>query len=386
LTGFSMRTAVTSVGPVLAALQRAFGMSSTVSGVLTTLPVLCFAALGAAGQHLGARVGARRLLVAALATTTVGMVARSAVGSTGAFFALSLLALTGGAIANVVLPVLIKEEFPRRIGPMTALYTSMLALGQTTSAGLTVPIGSVARGGDQWRVGLAFWALFSLVAIAPWLVTLRHDTRRAPAGPSMLSVAGSVTAWLLTLFFALQAFQAYIAFGWFAKLLHSSGASPSLAGAMVALLSAVTIPVYLGTAALPERWHRPTIAVMLLAYLIAYGGLLAAPLAGGWAWMVLFGLGSGQFPLALVMIGLRSRDPRTTSALSAFVQAVGYLLGALGPLLFGALEQVSHAWTLSVLLLVVAAVLDALFGWLVAAPRLVDDELASAVGRATPLP
>ena len=192
----------------------------------------------------------------------------------------------------------------------------------------------------------------------------------------MLSVAGSRTAWLVTLFFGLQAFQAYIAIGWFAKLLNSHGVSAAMAGAMVAVYSAVTIPVYLVSAALPQRWHRPAIVVMLVSFVIAFVGLLVAPVRGAWLWMVLVGIGSGEFPLALVMIGLRSRDPRTTSALSAFVQSAGYLIGALGPLLFGVLEQASQAWTMSMLALIVVTVLDSLFGWLAAGNRIVDDELA----------
>jgi CP family cyanate transporter-like MFS transporter len=379
LTGFSMRTAVTSIGPVLAELQRVFGMSSTVSGMLTTLPVLYFAVFGSVVPWLAARTGTRRLLVVALATMTVGLVARAAVASLTGFFVLSLLALSGGAVANIVLPALIKEEFPERIGQLTALYTSMLAIGMTAGAGLTVPIGSLAPGGDTWRAGLAFWAVFSVVAIMPWLPTLRHDGAHRDAGPSMLSVAGSRTAWLVTLFFGLQAFQAYIAIGWFAKLLNSHGVSATMAGAMIAVFAAVAIPVYLVSAALPQRWHRPTIVVMLIAYIVAYVGLLAAPVRGAWLWMVLVGIGGGEFPLALVMIGLRSRDPRTTSALSAFVQSAGYLIGALGPLLFGVLEQASRAWTMSMLTLIVVTVLDALFGWLAASNRIVDDELARPV-------
>ncbi|MGH9920969.1 MAG: MFS transporter [Nitrososphaerales archaeon] len=376
-TGFSMRTAVVSVGPVLAALQRAFAMSSSVSGALTTMPVLCFAVVGAATPRLAARAGARRLLAAALVAMTVGLVSRAAVTSLPAFFVLSLLALSGGAVANVVLPTLIKQEFPDRIGPMTALYTATLAVGMTAGAGLTVPIGSLAPAADTWRAGLAFWAIFSAIAILPWLGMLRRDKGCTSAGPAMLSVAGSRTAWWVTLFFATQAFQAYIAIGWFAKMFHSDGMSASRAGAMLAVFTAVAIPVYLASAAVPPDWHRPVIAMLLAAYLAGYAGLLVAPVHLAWLWMVLAGIGGGEFPLALVMIGIRSRGSATTGALSAFVQSVGYLLGALGPLLFGVLEQVSGDWTVPLLALVVATVLGALFGWLAAGQHLVDDEMAS---------
>lgn len=384
VTGFSMRTAVTSIGPVLAELQHAFHMSSSVSGALTTLPVVCFALLGAVTPRLSARVGLRRLLALSLVAMTVGLVARAAASSVAVFFLLSVLALTGGAITNVVLPALIKEELPNRIRPLTALYTATLALGMTGGAALTVPIGSFAPAGDRWRVGLAFWALFGLVAVLPWLATLRRDRPNRSAGPSMLLVARSPTAWLITMFFAFQAFQAYVAVGWFARLLRSHGISPATAGLMVAVFTAVSIPVYFAAASLPQRWHRPTVLITLVAYVIAYLGLLAAPRTGAWLWMVLIGIGNAQFPLALVMIGMHSRDPRVTGALSAFVQSIGYLIGGVGPLLFGVLEQATGGWTFSMLSMVAGSALGATFGFLAAGGRFVDNELDAPAGG--PLP
>ncbi len=121
-------------------------MSPAVSGVLTTLPVICFALTGAAAPRLSRRMGAHRLTVAALVTMTVGMLARVAVSGAWAFIGLSVFALTGGAITNVLMPSLVKRHFPHRIGRMTAVYTTAMALAQTLAAGLSVPIGSAGGG------------------------------------------------------------------------------------------------------------------------------------------------------------------------------------------------------------------------------------------------
>lgn len=371
-----MRTAVTSVGPVLGSLQQAFHMSGAVSGVLTMLPVVCFAAVGAITSPLMARIGMRMLLALSLAAMTVGLATRVLTTSTLVFFALSLLALTAGAVANVVSPTLIKDQFPDRIGAMTALYTTMMAVGMAAGAGVTILAGALIPGVDPWRTGLAFWALFSVVAIVPWMVQLRRDTRTGMRGTSLWSAARSPLAWMLMLFFAFQSFQAYIAVGWFAKLMQSQGVSAGRAGAMVAVFTAVSIPVYLVAAALPARRHRPAIAVMFLCYLAAYLGLLVAPTGGAWIWMVLAGIGGGEFPLALVMIGLRTRRPAATAALSGFVQAVGYVIAAAGPLLFGALEQATGSWVVPIWLLIAATVASAVGGFAAAAPRTVDDEIA----------
>jgi CP family cyanate transporter-like MFS transporter len=379
LTGLSMRTAVTSVGAVLDALQAGLRMSPAVSGVLTTLPVICFAVLGAVTPRLSRRMGAHRLTVAALVTMTAGLLGRVAVSGAWAFIGLSVLALSGGAIANVLMPSLVKQHFPHRIGRMTAVYTTALALGQTLAAGLSVPI---AAAGGGWRTGLGAWALLSAVAVIPWMSVL-HRGRSSEAGASarppvdrtVRRMLGSRTAWALTIMFAFQSFQAYDAFGWFAKLMTAHGVGESAAGWMVAVLSAMLIPMSIVAPLTPARWHRRVVLGLGGCSIAAYLGLWLAPVGGAWLWMVLAGSGLGLFPLTLTLIGLRSRTPATTASLSAFVQAIGYVLAGSGPLLFGVLHGATGAWTLPLVSMLAAVAIALAAGWFACAPRYVDDEL-----------
>jgi MFS transporter, CP family, cyanate transporter len=377
VTGLSMRTAVTSVGAVLDDLQSGLHTTSGLAGLITTLPVICFAAIGSVAPRLSHRWGAHQLLVAALTLMTLGLLLRALVSSIWLFLLCSVLALTGGAISNVLLPSLVKRHFPDRIGRMTAVYTTALAIGTTAAAGLTVPIGEL---GDGWRLGLGSWALLSAVAVLPWLPTIRHDRPdpESPRGMSANRMLRSRTAWLLTIFFAFQSFQAYVAFGWFAKFMHAHGVSAGSAGWMVALLSALGIPVSMIAPTIAPRRHRAVIAALAGCYLVAYLGLALAPVGGAWLWMVLTGIGTGMFPMALMMIGLRARSAETTAALSAFVQAIGYVVAGTGPLLFGVLYGATGSWTLPLGLLFVALALASGAGWLACRPTFVDDELAAS--------
>jgi CP family cyanate transporter-like MFS transporter len=374
-----MRTAVTSVGAVLDSLQSGLHMSPAVSGVLTTLPVICFALIGGATPRLTRRMGAHRLTVAALLIMTAGLLGRAAVSSAWPFIGLSVLALTGGAIANVLMPSLVKQHFPHQIGRMTAVYTTALALGQTLAAGLSVPI---AAAGGGWRTGLGAWALLAAVAAIPWLSVLRRGrtsevaaNARPPVDRTVRRMLGSRTAWALTIMFAFQSFQAYDAFGWFAKLMTAHGVGESAAGWMVALLSAMLIPMSILAPLTPARWHRRVVLGLCACSAAAYLGLLLAPVGGAWVWMVLAGIGLGLFPLSLTLIGLRSRSPATTASLSAFVQAIGYVLAGSGPLLFGVLHGATAAWTLPLVSMLVAVAIALTAAWFACAPRYVDDEL-----------
>jgi CP family cyanate transporter-like MFS transporter len=379
LTGLSMRTAVTSVGAALDDLQDALHISGSVAGIITTLPVICFAGLGALTPRLSRAVGGHRLLVLALIASALGSALRPVSGDAAWFVLLSVPALAGGAISNVLMPSLVKEHFPDRIGPMTALYTTALAVGTTAAAGLTVPIGDATGGG--WRLGLGFWAVFGVVAALPWLPTVRHDSAVAAGLPSrvpMSRLLHSRTAWALAVFFAMQSMQAYIAFGWFERFLSDHGISHGTAGAMVALLSALGIPVSIVAPRVPPARQRLLIAAFAVCYLVAYVGMVVAPVGGAWVWMILAGTGSGMFPVSLTMIGLRSRTAGTTAALSAFVQAIGYIVAGCGPLLFGALFGATGAWTLPMAVLFVSLAAAVAAAWPATADRFVDDELAAS--------
>ncbi|HEY2273138.1 MAG TPA: MFS transporter [Jatrophihabitantaceae bacterium] len=374
LTGLSMRTAVTSVGAVLDDIESGLHTSSGIAGLLTTLPVICFAGLGWVAPRLAASVGPHRLIVIALLVSAAGLASRAAVSSVWLFLVLSLLALTGGAVANVLLPSLVKLHFPDRIGAMTAVYTTALAVGTTIAAGLTVPIGDLGSG---WRFGLGSWALFAAVAVLPWLPTVAREVRPRLDQPrlSARALVHSRTAWTLTAFFAAQSTTAYMAFGWMARFMHAHGVGESTAGWMVALMSALGIPVSMVLPNVPARHHRAVVLSLGACFAAAYVGLGAAPVSGAWVWMVLYGIGNGMFPLALTMIGLRSRTSDTTAALSAFVQAIGYIVAGTGPLLFGVLYGATGSWTLPLTLLWISLGLSLITGWLACTPCFVDDEL-----------
>ena len=378
LTGLSMRTAVTSVGAALDELQDGLHASGTVAGAITTLPVICFAGLGVVTPLLARAVGSHRLLVFALAISTLGLALRP-IGSSVAWFMVgSVLALAGGAASNVLLPSLVKTHFPERVGAMTALYTTALAVGTTAAAGLTVPFGDAA---GSWRVGLASWAVPCALAVLPWLPTLHGDHARigtnAESTP-LLALVRSRTAWALAIFFATQSMQAYIQFGWFARFLSGHGLSHGEAGAMVALLTAVGIPVSLVAPRVPPHRHRALLMAFGACSAAAYAGLAAAPVGGAWLWMVLAGIGGGMFPVALVLIAYRSRTPATTAALSAFVQVIGYLVAGCGPLLFGALFGATNSWALPLTVLFIALAISVAAAWPSTAGRYVDAELAAS--------
>ncbi|WP_049562540.1 CynX/NimT family MFS transporter [Nonomuraea sp. SBT364] len=375
LAALNLRTAVTSVGPLLDQLSTGLGMTSVGTGLLTTLPVLAFATVGAITPTLARRVGEHRLLLLALVTLGVGMLIRSLVGSAPVFLLSSAVALSGGAVGNVLIPSLIKRHFPARTGVMTTVYTTALAAGTMLAAAATVPI---ERASGDWHVALGVWAAFAAVAAIPWLALLRSEPERATggAGAGLRSMARSKLAWTIAVYFGTQSMIAYIMFGWLATILTDSGYTTGQAGMMLGVFTALNIPVSVLVPVVASRFRdqRPVVIGLVVAYAIGFLGLWFAPASTAMVWVVFVAIGMGSFPLALTMLALRTRTSETTGALSAFGQSVGYLISGAGPLLVGVLRETGGGWALPYTMILGVLVVQLVSGLYAGRNRYLEDE------------
>ena len=375
---FNLRPAAVSVGPVLDEITHGLGMSPTTAGVLTTLPVLAFATFGALAPWLARIAGAHRVTLASLVAVVVGLSVRSRVDEIPVFLLLSLLTLAGMATANVLLPSLVKLHFPHRIGLLTSIYSTALAVGLTSASVFTVPI-SEQFGADGWRWGLFAWALTALVATLPWIALIRHDRspEDVPHTISLGDVARTRLGWAMAAFFGLQSLQAYSIFGWFAQVYRDAGFSPATAGLLLGVITAMGIPLSFWVPSMAARRNNQSLLMIGLTacYPVGYLGLIFAPVAGAWIWAATVGIATCTFPLILTLIGLRSRTSAGTAALSGFTQSVGYLIAAIGPFGVGLLYDVTGGWTIPLSALLVLVIPQLVFGLMIARPSYIEDAL-----------
>jgi MFS transporter, CP family, cyanate transporter len=373
----NLRPAAVSVAPVLGDIEASLGMTSATAGVLTTLPVLCFAGFGLVGPWCARALGVHKVMLGSLAVTAVGLACRATVHSAVSFIAWTVPVLAGVATANVLLPSLVKLHFPNRIGQLTAAYSAAIAVGLSAASFLTVPIADAS---GSWRGGVAAWAVLALIAAVPWLGLVRHDVR--PEGPvsggiPFRRVGTAPLAWWLAFFFGLQSLQAYAVFGWLPQVYQAAGLSAQTAGLLLGAATAIGIPVSLVLPGMAARRPRQTSFVLGLCacYLVGYAGLILWPVGGAWAWALLIGTGTGIFPLTLTMIGLRAKTSDGTAALSGFVQSIGYLVAALGPFMMGALFGVTGSWTVPLCVLMLLVFPLGYVGVRASSPRFLEDQM-----------
>jgi CP family cyanate transporter-like MFS transporter len=356
LAAVNLRLAVTSIGPVLTEIRAGLGMSATVAGLLTSVPVLCFASIGLAAPRLAQRLGAARVILIGLALLTAGLAIRPYTGGSVLFLLFSAIALAGIAVVNVLLPSIVKDRFPDRVGTVTGLYSVALNIGATTAAAATVPITDAFDG--DWRLGLVCWSLAAVVALPPWLLMARSrgvSGGPATSEPPAVRVSRHPVAWALAVYFGMQSTSAYVIIGWLPEIYRDAGLSPSLAGMLFAVTSLLGVPLsFLLSAYAGKLRSQSGIALVLGLFGIAgWAGLWASPAAAPWLWAVFLGVVNAAFPLALTMIALRGRTPATVVQLSAFAQSIGYLFAIPGPILVGALHDASGGWRVPLALMVV---------------------------------
>jgi CP family cyanate transporter-like MFS transporter len=375
LLAANLRPAAAAVGPLLDRIRADTGLSATGAGVLTTLPVLCFGALAPLAPALVRRLGERATVAVALAVLLFGLLVRLVPGLGFLFFG---TAVAGAAIAvgNVLLPVLVRGNFPDRVGLLTGMYTTALIGFAALAAGISVPVADALGGG--WRPGLAVWAIPAAIALAVWAPQLRRGRR--PGGATGPRVAGARAllrdrvAWSVTLFFAVQSAGFYATLAWLPSVFHSHGVSTAKAGFLLSLSLLVGLIPALTVPSLAARARDQRMFVIGFVSCIAAGwlGVILAPTAAPYLWVALLGFGqNAAFPLALTLIVLRGGTVRSTAALSTLVQTVGYLVAAVGPLAIGAVHDITGSWTPALIVLLALLVPQTVIGLAAARNRTV---------------
>ncbi len=389
LSALNLRTAVTSVGPVLSEVRNSLDMSAATAGVLTTLPVIAFAIFGAATPYFERRFGDRTTLVGALVLMCLGLAVRATVNSVIVFICASSLALAAGAIGNVALPSMVKRYFPAHIGRMTTAYSTALAVGAAVAAAATVPAAGAL--GDSWRAGLGIWALPAVVAIVPWiLISMRTSASATAKKPETEPATGSLLrnklAWMMLLAFGSQSIIAYTMFGWLPEILRYHGYDMAQAGFMMGLFTAIGIPMSIVVPiwAARRRHQRTILVTLLVGWIFGLPGLWLGGVSIVTVISVLaVAVGMGTFPLLLTLFALRTRTTAGTAKLSAFAQSGGYLMAGIGPLLVGVLLDATGSWTLPFVLLFAAMAVHLVTGWYATQNCYLEDEGHSAVAADT---
>lgn len=363
LIALNLRPALAAVGPLVADIRDATGLSNSALGLLTALPLLAFGAVSAFTPIVTKRLGVEGALGLALVLIGVGTGVRY-VPSVSLLFGGTLVLGIGIALGNVLLPALVKRDFPDRSGPMTSLYSSVMGVAATAAAGISVPVAMVIG----WRGALAAWTVVAGIALLVWLPQLRRQSRASQRGTALdalRDLGRSRLAWAVAVFMGLQSLTFYVILAWLPDLLQSRGMDATDAGWMLALSQAAgiagsaTFPIWAGR----MRDQRRIIWFIVIVEGLALGGLFLPSTDLIALWVTALGLVlGGSFGLSLLFLVVRADTPQTAAELSGMAQSIGYLIAAAGPPLFGWLYDLTSGWTIPLVSLLIVLALKLLVG------------------------
>ncbi|YCA46211.1 MFS transporter (plasmid) [Bacillus sp. JZ8] len=357
---FNLRPAITAVGPLISSIRSDMELSNGIAGLITTLPLLSFAVLSLLAPKISYRLGNERSVFIGLLILMIGICIRS-VGLNITLFIGTALVGVGIAIGNVLLPSIVKQKFPDRVGLMTSTYSTSMNVFAAFASGISIPLAQGLHLG--WQKSLLSWSVLALIASFIWFpqlrqnVTVNHVKKHTT---SKASLWRSAIAWQVTLFMGLQSFIFYSTVAWIPEIVHSHGMSMESSGWMLSIMQFVSLPTTFLTPILAGRLKNQVSIIIGIGviYLLGIVGLLAGQSHALLMVSIVFiGLSQGAaISLALALIGLRSENAVQAAELSGMAQSIGYLWAAIGPILIGSLLDLTHSWTPSILVLVVIVI------------------------------
>lgn len=382
LLALTLRPAVTATSSLLPRIVDGVPLTTTGAGLLGALPPFCFAAAGLVAPRLARRLSAERIAVLLLLVAAGTQLVRPWMPQAWSFLAVTVVALVAMGSGNIVLPPLVKAWYGDRIPQVTATYLIALTVSTAVPPLVSVPVADAAGDGG-WKVALALWGVVALLAVVPWAAPARRP--RAVPVPSAekahLPLWRSRVAWGVTLVFGFQSFAAYVMFSWLPTRLTDAGLTEQRAGVMLSLFSVLALPSTFLAPRLVARVRSTLLLVTQFAASFAVGlvGLALAPTTLTTLWIVLSGWGSALFPLALTLVGLRTRTPATAGQLSGFAQGLGYLVAGTGPFVAALVHDTTGRWDVPFLLPVGAMAVVVVGAWL-AGHGTVEDDLERRPG------
>jgi CP family cyanate transporter-like MFS transporter len=376
LVAFGLLTAVTSYSPLAGDISAEIGLTDVTYGLLGTVGPFAFAFVSLITPFVARRISLEWTIVIAAAMIGAGQVLRAVAGESLGFFAWSLVAMLGVGAGNLLLPPLVKRFFPDRIVSVSTVYLTVMVISTIYPPLLAVPIAQWIG----WRGSIGVWGLIELIAVLPWLIVI-FNGRKAKAAARLANVVSTdvdhrtitkrvwshPTSWVMLVMYAMATINFYTVVAWIpAILFETAGIDPATAGALLALYSAIGIPLGFFIAPIVAKVKNLGLvyAVLAVVVIVGYLGLWFIPGTATWLWMMLAGICPTIFSFTLIATNYRTSNEMGGVTLAGMVTFGGYLIGGFAPLMVGvfAADNLAGGLTYAMLIASMIVVIGMSFG------------------------
>ena len=348
----NMRASYTGIGTIIHLIKADLALSSAIAGMITTIPIIVFAIVCPLASMLSGRIGIGPMLEIGLVFICAGSGLRGFFGAAGLFTGSVILAI-GVGIMNALMVGLIKLRFTSHTGLVTSAYTTTMALSTAIFMGLNIHICNAIT----WRGCLSMWAIPAAAAIIIWgTQAFKKENHGAANKPKekglMLKLFKNPRAWFLMVFMGTQSMMFYCISAWIPSILVEKGMDEVSAASATTILQLVSLITTLLVPILCEKMNKRTLAVALQGVYIIGGIIFYFADLGPICWLAIvllaLGMGSG-FSFCIYMFSAKTSSASQTAALSGFSQCGGYVMAAIGPVLMGAIYDMTESWNMAMI-------------------------------------
>ncbi|WP_337133387.1 CynX/NimT family MFS transporter [Priestia megaterium] len=371
LAAFNLRPGLTSVSPVLHGITKDLGMSSTLASLLTSIPLLCFGFCSLFAGRLANRYQPEKMITFAITCIGIATFLRAFTNSSIYLLITALLIGAGIGVVSPLLSGFIKSHFPDKAASMIGIYSTSMVVGASISIGLTTPLQHWFN--NSWKNGLAFWSILALLAIPLWLMVIKQS--RIPVSNFLQKTKASLPlknkkAWLLTSFVGIVTLLFYCFAAWLPAIVEEKGWTPAFGGLVgtIAMISQLPATLLLPSLlkVLPSRrfWITTfTLSIIIGLSLLCFTNV--TPIVSS----ICLGVGAGGLVSLTLLLPLdMASSPLEASTWSAMTQAIGYMIGAVGPFIIGFLHDYLGSFVPTLYLLIIIGFIAILLGWKITKP------------------
>jgi CP family cyanate transporter-like MFS transporter len=369
LVALGLLTAVTSYSPLAGDISNEIGLTDVTYGLLGTVGPFTFAFVSLITPFVARRITLEWTIVIAAVMIGAGQVLRAVAGESLGFLAWSLIAMLGVGAGNLLLPPLVKRFFPDRIVSVSTVYLTVMVISTIYPPLLAVPIAQWVG----WRGSIGVWGLIELIAVLPWLIVIINGRKaKASAGAATAASPSDVdhrtitkrvwshpTSWVMLVMYAMATINFYTIVAWIPAILNeTAGIDPATSGALLALYSAIGIPIGFFIAPIVAKIKNLGIvyAVIASVVIVGYLGLWFMPGTATWLWMMLAGICPTIFSFTLIATNYRTSNEMGGVTLAGMVTFGGYLVGGFAPLLVGVFAADKLDWGITYAMLIASMI------------------------------
>jgi CP family cyanate transporter-like MFS transporter len=377
LLAFNLRTAVSSISPVVTFIQKEIPLPIVTIGLIGIAAPLSFALATSLSYRPARRYGVEKTLMITIVMIILGHALRALAWDSTSLFAGSLLSLLGMGIGNVLMPVMVRKYFPNRVGLVSSFYITLTALSATLGSFVAVPVAEAFG----WRFSLGQWAIFSVLAAIPLIALLGNSTpeKQPEDQDGKRAIWRSPTAWAIAGMQGMTSVFGYVSFAWLPLLLiEHNGVSVAQGGLLLSLFAIMGLPTSLLVPMLAAKYPASHTYITLFSGSMGVAGTLGILFGTNqmlWLFVILAGLGPSMFPLALTLFNLRAKKRSTVLAVSAFGQGISYSTATISVFTVGVLRELTGGWEAALWLMFGFALLAIPVAIQISKGKNIDDEL-----------